>query len=172
MARIKKISYLFRLIFQCVFFIVPITTLLFWVYAPHIPQQYVPFGYMNIQFTPSIQVLAFLVSMILTSLIMFGLYQLIMIFKSYESGQIFTLENVKCYRRLGYTLFIWPFAEMLYEALLSLVLTLHNPPGQHYVNLSVNTHDLTSLIIGGVIILISWIMAEGYRLADEQAHTI
>lgn len=46
---------------------------------------------------------------------MFGLHCLTRLFKNYEQAHIFVVENVKYYRQLGYTFFLWIVKRWVYH---------------------------------------------------------
>jgi hypothetical protein len=51
-------------------------------------------------------------------------------------------------------------------------MTWQNPPGHRAATLSLSSIDIATLLTAILIILISWIMAEGCRLREEQQLTI
>lgn len=108
-------------------------------------------------------------SMIPLGIAMLSLWWLIRLFRCFVIGEIFTENTVKYIRRLGWTMVAGVAAAPIYEALLTIVLTIHNPPGQRLVTISFESTDFEELITAGIIILVSWIMEEGRKLrkADE-----
>ena len=117
-------------------------------------------------------VLGFLVTMLPTGVIMLGAYYLRRLFLLYEQGQIFLLANVRCFKKLSWVL-IWSFAvDIISRSLLSVVLSLPNPPGQRVVTVELSSSDLTVLLVGGILAVISWVMEEGRNLQEEQDLTV
>ena len=116
--------------------------------------------------------LAFLVSLLPVSVALYGVAALGALFKLYENGIIFAAENVKYFRRLGYALMAWVMANALFTPLISLVITFGNPPGERVVVAEFGVLDASILAIGSVVLLVSWVMNEGRKLEDEQAHTV
>ena len=55
---------------------------------------------------------------------------------------------------------------------MSVVLSFNNPPGERILAISFVGMDFLTLILGMIILIISWVMKEGYILADEHSHTI
>ncbi len=105
--------------------------------------------------------------------ILLGLLVLKHLFQNYRDGNIFSLENAQKYKYLGWLfflngLFIIPISNML----MILTATLSNPPGHRYISLSFGTPNLEVLFFGMLVIVISWIMAEGYKLQEDQSLTI
>jgi len=110
--------------------------------------------------------------MIPAAVAIYGAVTLRELFGRYEEAIIFAPENVRCYRRLGYTLILWVFANMAFIALISMVLTLGNPPGERHLVMQFGTSDLATLIIGAIVALVSWVMNEASKMRDEQAYTV
>lgn len=177
MSTISKSSGRFRVLFQIAFYIVPFITVGFWILAKDYP------GIINMDFripvdvhemvlNPRSQFLAIIVSAIPTAVMMYGLHTLQKLFRHYENGEIFSMNNVKCYRALAYTLFAWVGCRILWIPLITAALTFQNPPGHRMVALNIGLFDIEGFIIGAVILLIAKIMAEGYHLAEDQMYTV
>lgn len=113
--------------------------------------------------------LAFLAQTPPICLVMYQLVILRRLFTFYEKGKIFGAENVECYRKLGWMLIIWVGCEVVSNSLLSIALTLDNPPGQRLLTLGVSSGELASLFTGLVVLVISWVMDEGRKIVEEQS---
>lgn len=118
------------------------------------------------------KIIGCLVSAVPTMLEMFILYFLIQLFKLYEKGEIFSVKHVNTLRYIGYALLMTQLIEPFYQFAMGLVLTLNNPPHHHYAAVSLSQKNIGILLISLMVILISWIMAEGYKLREEQKLTI
>jgi hypothetical protein len=116
--------------------------------------------------------LAFIVSMIPGSVAVYAVFNLRKLFGLYEDGVIFSEENVRCFRNLGYALVIWVASILIFRPLSSIVLTLNNTVGERQLVIGIGSSDLTTLLTGLVVVLISWVMNEASKLEDEQAHTV
>jgi hypothetical protein len=116
--------------------------------------------------------LAFFVSLLPLSVALYGLITLSTLFKLYENGIIFSADNVRYFRRLGYVFLFWVMANAAFTPLVSFILTFVNPPGERAMVAKFGISDISSLIIGAVVLLISWVMNEGRRFEDEQAYTV
>jgi len=177
MNKIKRISRLFRLLFQILFYLQPFFTALFWIFVKTPPANAIgiqlPVEPHYFTLNATIRTFGFLVSLIPTAFWMYGLHCLVKLFKNYEQGKIFVLKNALFYRNLGYTICIWFFVRFFYQALISLVVTFQNRPlHKSSIMIGLSNHDILLLIVGGVIILISWVMKEGYKLSEEQSLTV
>jgi len=172
--RIKRTSKKLRLLFTWLIAGVPIINLLYWLNFNSLPKGFV--SELPVVVTQPLSfttlVLAFLVSLIPICVALFGINTLRQLFKLYESAIIFSVENVKYFHRLGYTLISWVVASTVFTILISVVLTFNNPPGSREIVAQFGTSDLTFLAIGVVVVLISWVMEEGYTLKTELKHTV
>ena len=116
--------------------------------------------------------MALLSSTIPLSVAVYGAINLRELFTLYEEAIVFSEKNVNCIRRLGYTLVLWVVANFIFVILISIVLTFNNMTGERVIVAQLGVSDVGALIIGAVIVLISWVMSEASRLEDEQAHTV
>lgn len=113
--------------------------------------------------------LGFLVSMIPGGVAMYALYQLRALFGLYAEGIIFTLANVRRYRRMGWAAIAYAAASFLSQPLHGLVLSWYNPPGQRLLVLSLNSNVVATIFVGAAVLTIAWVMEEGRRIDEEQA---
>ncbi len=183
MDKIKRFSLFFRIVFQLLFFLVPLTTIVTWLVFSG--QFVMPGGVIHFSFIPTAydhhilhtlstneKHAALAVSIIPTLIIMYILTCLIRLFKLYEKGEIFTLLNVKYIRNIAYALLLTQLVSPFYEAIMGAVLTWHNPPGHGIITITFDQTNLGVLAMAFIIILISWVMAEGCKLREEQQLTI
>lgn len=98
-----------------------------------------------------------------------ALVLLIKIFKRYSMGNIFSLENVICYKYLGYLFFFDALlAKPIREILLSLVATLTEAPDHPRMIVGFGIPNLESIAYGTIIIVIARVMHVGYKIQEEQ----
>ncbi len=100
------------------------------------------------------------------------LYFLSQLFQLYEQGVIFSNQNVKYFKKIGYLLLAYQLIDIICSGLLSLILTMGNPPGFRTITVNFSGTNLTVLLTAFMIILISWIMTEGCHLHEEQSLTV
>ncbi len=174
MSRIQRVSGKFRWLFAVLIICTPLFMLLYWLFF-----NYLPSGLTTGLPAPVNQslplvtlMLAFLVSLIPLSVAIYGLFTLKRLFTLYENAIVFSVKNVQCFRHLGYTLISWVFANMVFVTLVSIVITFNNPPGERIVIAQFGISDIATLIIGAVVVLISWVMKEASKLENEQAYTV
>lgn len=195
MNRIKNVSLFFRLVFQIIFIALPIFLIISWVYAPNelmllagvIKLNAIPATYSGMHtytaqgiqekailhtLTVGEKSLGCLVSALPMMIEMFILYSLIKLFKLYEKGEVFSINHVGYIRNIGYALLIGQLIEPVYQFVMGLVLTLNNPPHHRYAAITLDQTNIGILLTALLVILISWIMAEGCKLREEQQLTI
>lgn len=114
----------------------------------------------------------FIVSCLPCGLLLYAVYQLRQLFGLYRDGQVFTSKNCKYLRHLGYAMLAWLPIGLLFDTMLSVAVTLQNPPGQHYLSVSLHTMDVVVFMIGAVFVVLAWVMGEGARIAEEQAQFV
>lgn len=182
MNKIKHVSLFFRLIFQIVFIALPVLLIASWIVAPDelvlligifrlnpIPAAY--HGAILHTLTISEKTLGFLVSSIPMIVQMLVLYFLIKLFKLYEKGNIFSIQHVRYIRNIGYALLIGQLIQPFYQFVMGF-LTLHNPPHHRFAAITLDQTNIGMILTALLVILISWIMAEGCKLHEEQQLTV
>jgi hypothetical protein len=174
--KIQKVSRLFRYLFQVLLVLAPIPAALIWYQVLQMPIEsaadILRLPADRILISPQTVALGYLASLIRISVWMFGLYQLIKLFKNYERGLIFTYENAKRFRTLALTIFASIVANSLDQCLTSLFLTMHNLPEKRLIAISFESSDMNTLIVGALTLLIAWVMTEASKIAEEHAATI
>jgi hypothetical protein len=173
--KIQRASRRLRYLLSVAICLMPVINAIFWLNMNRMPdlvlRKIIPLA-VTMPMPLISLVLGFLVTMLPTGVTMVGAYYLRRLFVLYEQGQIFLLANVLCFKKLSRVL-IWSFAVgIVSSSLLSVVLSLPNPPGQRIVTVELNSSDLTVLLLGGILAVISWVMEEGRNLQEEQDLTV
>jgi hypothetical protein len=115
------------------------------------------------------RLLAFLTELIPLTALIFGLRKLGELFRLYENGYIFTKKNVSCFRSLGRILIIWVICDVVKSPILSMVLTMDKPPGQHVITIGFYSADFIAIFVGIIILIIAWVMDEARLIKEDQA---
>lgn len=172
--RIQRTSRKFYLLFSVLLVLVPLSHAFYWLCFNMMPEGFLielPVKVsQNLPLTTLL--LALLVNCIPLSLVLAGILALRKLFGLYRQAIIFSADNVRCFRHLGYALLGWVPAQLLYTGLVSAILTWGNPEGQRAIVLQFGSPNLTALIAGAMIIVIARIMDEARILEDEQIHTV
>lgn len=174
LAKIQTTSRKLRLLFSMMIYGVPIISLLYWLLFNHLPNGLISsLPAINNSALPMMSIaLAILVSIIPVSVVTFGLITLKKLFSLYENAVVFSIENVICFRRLGYTLISLVFANAIFITLISLVISFNNPVGKRVIVAEFGVSDIAAILIGLVVVIISWVMKEASKMEYEQAHTV
>jgi len=173
---IKKISSRLRLICNIIFFLTPIITIFYWGFYNHLPNEYqyaIVRQYLQTNYLPLItRVLCAAIMMIPGVIIMLASKYLIELFRLYENNVFFSPNNVTYMEKLGKIVIIWAFMDIIVGTLLVLAISFNNPPGQRYLSIGVGSFQLSSLLIGYIIVLFSKIMDEARIINEEQQYTV
>ncbi len=109
-------------------------------------------------------------SMFSAFLTMAMLWQLIVLFRLYEKGQIFEQKNAECYKKLSYLLIATPFIGAISDLLLSLALSYNGD--SWYFSIEVDDVDITMMVIGFIVRVIAVVMERAAELREESELTI
>jgi hypothetical protein len=184
MHKIKRVSHFFRILFQITFVVLPLLVVWFWIQAPHpVGLTFMGWGisFINSPYsswqilhalTPGEKLIGFILSWLTIGAAEVTIYFLIKLFRLYENAEIFTLQNVVYIRNIAYALLIGQLLAPIQQALMSFALTWHNPHGYRVMTISVTGSNFGVILMALLILLISWVMAEGCRLQAEQELTI
>ncbi|MBL8644598.1 MAG: DUF2975 domain-containing protein [Rhodospirillaceae bacterium] len=109
------------------------------------------------------------VTMAPVSTMIFGLWNLRKLLAGFGAGRIFTLENTRALKIFAWSVLMVIVVQFLTDGLLSMVLTLNNPPGQRVLALGLSSDQVVAFFFGAVFVLIARVLEEGRKLADENA---
>jgi len=181
MNKIKLVSRFFNGLFFILLFVLPLLVAMYWITDGVLLQKLVPFG-ISFRFlpadlshlsgfSPTIKFFGFLISMLPTGVSMVILYFLIKLFARFKTGEIFSIENIKYLKKIGYTILTGQIIiHPIYDALIYATLTYGRKP--HMIAITFGTPQLKGIVTGILIILIAWILQEGYKLQQEQVYTV
>ena len=136
---------------------------------------YIPINYSNSILHPlsiSEKLLALAASFLPLLVQLYIVFSLIQLFKLYEQGIIFSKENVRYIRNIGFGLIATQVVSLLYQGLMGIILTWHNPPGHRFFSITLGHTNIGVILVALMVILISWIMFEGCKIREEQQLTV
>ena len=187
MSGIKKLSRVIVVILQIAFFVLPIMAAIIW-WQPdakiHLSAANAGYHDAAITFIPkSYNILhpitaenrayGFLITLLPIGSVLAVLFLAIRLFKLYIAEKIFTLQNVSCFKYTAIILLVWELIlSPIHDTLLSYTLLSGNPPGLGYASIDYSGMDLILIFTAMILWCISWVMAEGVKLANEQARFI
>lgn len=112
---------------------------------------------------------AFCITLIPTTVTLAVFYRAIQLFDLYKHHVIYSPKNVALLRKIAGLLLLRQCIEPFYQALLTPVLTWHNPAGQRMIAISFTQINFGLLTLSFCILLISLIMQEGLKLKEDNA---
>jgi hypothetical protein len=110
-----------------------------------------------------------LLTCIPVGLLLRGLWSARTCFQDFAQGQVFTPQAVRGLRRFAAWTMASVLAGMLLVPALSVLLTLHNPPGMRHLAVALGSDHIFTLLFAGVVWLMAAIIGQGQALAEENA---
>lgn len=188
MNQIQKVSSYLLIVFKCLMIGIPLFFCIEWYFLETgLFRELITLGILNevvpspeghmkltdIHWTFLTKTLGFTSQMVGFLPYLLGLASLTIIFQNYKRGEIFSVQNAMKFRFLGLLFFVNGFiTQPLSILLMTLAVTLSNPPGHRYISLTFGTLNLESLFCGAIVLVISWVMLEASKLYSEQKFTI
>jgi hypothetical protein len=172
--RIQKLSRRFHIVVTALLYGLPVLTLLYWISFNDLPENLnewasVPNQPISIQ----ISLQAFAAALVPMSPVLYGLINLRRWLGYLKDGAIFIEQTAQCLRGLGFALMFLIIANIIFDVLISIILTQDNGYHLgHHIELVIYLSDFFPLFLGGVIVLISQVIHEAVDLQQEQSLTI
>ena len=175
--KIKQISSRLYLTFSVFLILMPVITAGFWIFYNQLPQSLIsinsPAALQPPETLDALQrTLGFLVSLLPLAGKVFAIVTIIRLLKLYREGVIFSVKHVHHFKRLGQTLIFYGIAGIIESTGLDLIMTMNNPPGHRMLTFGVSSGDVTIFVIAAIVLMLSWVMEEGRKQAEEQSLTI
>jgi hypothetical protein len=177
LSKIKKFSKKFHFLLSLLIVVVPLYYILYWALINYLPEQLVT---VNIPASPLVayklslkwQIAGFAVSLLPLAACIYGLLNLRTLFSFYKEGIIFSYAHVSIFKSTSKALLLWVFFSMLYESAKSILFSLGAAPGNRVVEVGFSSSELTALMVGGVVLVVAWVMDEGRIMAEENKLTV
>lgn len=175
LSRIRRVSRLMQRVCSAILVAVPLILALVWSNFESLAPLSEAFDKIPVQpdnLTWITLLLGFLISLAGAAIVLYGVARLRRLFRLYGEGQVFTHETACCIRGFALAIMLYAASSPVVGGLLSVVLTMGNPPGERALVISFSSHELALLFLGGCLLVISWVMAESSRLADDNAQIV
>jgi hydrogenase/urease accessory protein HupE len=104
--------------------------------------------------------------------ILYALWSMFRLFQTYASGEIFSGAACKALAGIGRSVVTFVPLQIIATGLGSFIVTRHAPPEQQRVIIALDVSDVLVLVLGGLLWVIGWIIAEATRIADENRSII
>ena len=106
--------------------------------------------------------------MMIPSLVMaYGLYHLRKMFGAFANNAIFQPEPIRHLKAFGIALLAQTLIKPLSGAATSVLATFHRPAGERVLSIGLSDAEASTLFLGGLIIVIAWVLGEAARIDDE-----
>ncbi len=122
--------------------------------------------------SPTERVLGFLVSMIPAGVMIFGLAGLRHLFRLYEAGDIFSVGSARYLKRFAISVMLQAILRPLAGTLHTVIFTFNNAPGEKMLAVSFGDGEFAAVLLGGLLLVIGWIIGEGAKIAAENRQFI
>lgn len=93
-------------------------------------------------------------------------------FRLFASGHHFTADATLCLYRFSGWAMASAIASILCSSAISVLMTLHNPPGLRYLAIGISSDQVFLLLFAAVVWLMAGVIRQGQILADENAQFI
>ena len=177
LTKIKKLSKYFYVLFTILLIIIPSYYVLYWAFINHLPQTLLTVNTQSPPLIPlklpmNLQLLGFLMSWLPASALMYGLMKIRQLFSFYKEGIIFSFEHVGIFKSTSKALLLWVLFSMVYQSAKSVLFSIDAPPGSRVLTVTFTSAEMTTLMVGGILFIIAWVMDEGRMLREEKEFTI
>ena len=170
LARVRRVSRVMRVLCTVAIVVLPAGLALMWLFFDTVRDGWPTIsGVLNLppKLPVAERIAGFAITMIPAGLFIYGLFRLRALFGLYARGEVFHPAAARCLRGFAWALVLVGASNPLTSALLSVALTLGNPPGERTLAISLSSDDLGTIFLGGLLLVIAWIMGEAGRIAEE-----
>ena len=111
----------------------------------------------------------FLVHMVVWGLIVGACANLWLLFSGFLAGRVFTVDTAVTLRRLALFGLAAELADMLSRPILSMLVTIHLPPGSRHLGFFFQPNDLLNLMFLGGLLALAHIFKVAAEIAEDHA---
>lgn len=173
----KKVSLLcqwMRIILLLLMIASPIAIIISWLAGTHsgmtVPLRLVPQLAEYPNYTQHAKMLGLLVSLIPAAFSMALLYSFSVVFHQFSHGEIFCGRSIAAFRWASALIIIWELIQPAYDILVGAALTPTHIISSKFIEFDIS--NLRGLIIGVVLFVMAWALAEAKHLKSEHDLTI
>ena len=103
---------------------------------------------------------------------LYGLWNVRLLFGAYARGEVFSSVPAAYIRNVGAAMLANVVLSVLVHTIGSVVLTIDNPPGTRQLTVSLSSNTYLLLLMGGLLVVIGWVMREAARISDENSRFV
>ena len=172
LSKIKKFSKNLHLLLSCLVVMIPLYYASYWLFINYLPETLIN---VNIHPTPLVsnelpikfQIIGFFTSLLPLSALIYVIANIRKLFSFYKEGVIFSFEHVSLFKKTAKALVLWVVLSIIYESAKSVIFSAGNLPGSRVIKVGFSTAEITTLLVGGIVFIIAWVMDEGRILSEE-----
>ena len=127
---------------------------------------------MKITMTTEATVLALVVSTAYVGLLAVALWSIARLFDEFSKGAIFVPETGAHLRRAGLYLLAFAALAPVFRAVIGLIVTMANPPGERALSVGLSSHEIVLGLIAALLVMLGHIMAEASDIADDNSRIV
>ena len=109
----------------------------------------------------------FVISMISQSVLLYGLWRLQALFCAYRRGELFEARTTSHLKTFSICILLYLILQPFTEAALTALVTSGNPEGERMVAISVSSDDIHIMLLGGLLLVVAWVLNEGAKAVRE-----
>ncbi len=103
---------------------------------------------------------------------LYGLWNVRLLFGAYARGEVFSTVPAAYIRNVGSAMLVNVVLSVLVHSIGSVVLTIDNPAGSRQLTVSLSSNTYLLLMMGGLLVVIGWVMREAARISDENSRFV
>jgi len=177
LSKIKTLSRIFHLLLTVLVVALPAYYILYWTLINELPETLITINTLSPPLTPNylplkLRAIGFLTSLLPLSTLVIGLVNIRRLFSFYKEGIIFSYPHVAVFKKTAKALISWVVLSMIYESAKSILFSLGNPPGNRVIQFGFGSAEITTLLVGGIAFVISWVMDIGRSINEENELTV
>lgn len=170
--RIRRLSGVLVLVCWALVLLLPLAWLWYWITSDAAQlalQAHLPAGGIQPGLPAWQRVVSALVNAVPMVCVLLGVWQVKQCFEAFAQGQVFTAHATAHLRRFAGWIAAAALAAILTVPVISVLLTLHNLPGERQLVISLSSDHVFTLFFAAVVWLMADIMGQGQAVAEENA---
>ena len=171
LSKVKRISKYFYYVFSFMLVAIPLYYILYWVLINHLPDTLISVNHSKSlipnELPIKFQAIGLLVALLPLSALTYVIFDVRKLFGFYREGVMFSLDHVIIFKNTAKALLWWVLFSIIYESAKSVLFTAGNPPGDRLLEVGFSSGEFTTLMVGGIVFVIAWVMDEGRILIEE-----
>ncbi len=114
----------------------------------------------------------FMVDIIPTTFLCAGLWQVSRLAGALKAGKFFDAPTISRLHTAGILFILFAIANVIDRALLSVILTIQNPPGERMLALTLELSDIGFLLFGVLFLVLISVFAEGQKQREDLSEIV